>query len=119
MSTESNLALEYFKIGNCVAAFYVIQTFLFLNSIYKEPKLLAVLYNNKKLASSITWMIASIYIVIVLGCAGLEFWLHSSATDYSMNVATSALLAGLGRSFLIAVLAWACSQFIKNHIKIE
>ena len=79
VSIESELAVEYFKLGNGVAAFYVVQTLLFLNAIYKEPKLLATLCDNRELASYITWFIAWIYIAIVVGCAGIEFWLRYSS----------------------------------------
>ncbi len=119
MSTESELALEYFKLGNCVVAFYVVQTLLFLNAIYKEPKLLATLCNSRELASSITWYIAIVYIVIILGCAGLEFCLRYSSTvleGHSTIVIASTILSAVGRSCIIAILALACSELIKKYI---
>ena len=118
MSTESELAVEYFKLGNGVAAFYVVQTFLFLNAIYKEPKLLTALCNSRELASVITWCIAKVYIAIVLSCAGLEIWLHYESPT-GATIIISSLLAAVGRSCLIAILAWACSQLIKKHLKVE
>ena len=117
MSIESELALEYFKLGNGVTAFYVVQTLLFLNLIPKEPKLLAALCNSREFASKITWRIAIIYISIVLGCVGLEIWLRYESTAF-VPVIASSLLAAVGRSCLIAVLAYFCSQLIKKHLNV-
>lgn len=116
VNVASTLAFEYFKIGNGVTAFYVVQTLLFLNAIYKEPKLLALLYKNRQKARSITWFIASIYLGVILSCAAFEFWLNYASQPEACHIAVlaSSLVAAVGRCCLISILAFGCSHLIKN-----
>jgi len=110
MTTASDLALEYFQIGNGVTAFYVVQTLLFVNALYKEPKLVEVLCNDRQRSRNITWGIAIFYIIIVLGCLLLEVSLRSFYED--SKILLSSLFAGSGRIIVIFIMATACSRLI-------
>jgi hypothetical protein len=110
-NTSADLALEYFKIGNAVVAFYVVQTLLFLNAIYKESSLLTILSQNTKLAYCVTWGIAIIYISVVVGCLLIEALLRYSISDVRV-IQVSTYVAGAGRVAVISLLAWGCSWLI-------
>ena len=73
MSVPSELALRYFQIGNAVTAFYVAQTILFLNYLYKEKFLLTRIKQQPKIAQMTTWLFAGVYIVVVLACFTAEY----------------------------------------------
>jgi len=119
----SELAFEYFKIGNAVTAFYVVQTLLFLNAIYKEPKLLSALCSNRKLASKATWIIAFVYIFIVVFCASAELFYRYNSIQPPQGLPTIVLIIFLFpaaiKSIIIVILAWACSTLIKKYLKVE
>ena len=117
-----DLALEYFKIGNGVVVFYIVQSFLFLHATYKEPKLLTALCNNRALANRVTWFIASFYIVVVFSIACLELWLHCAGLEclaQSSAVVGSSIIAATGRIVIIVALAGAISKLICKYLKDE
>lgn len=112
MNTANDLALEYFKVGNAIVAFHVVQTLLFLNAIYKESTLLTVLCQNREFARHVTWSIAGIYILVVLACVIAEICLRNTVLSESQVVLVSTYVAGVGRVAVISLLAWGCSQLI-------
>jgi hypothetical protein len=116
-----DLALEYFKIANGVTAFYVVQTLVFLNTIYKEPKLLTALCNSRREAHFGIWAFASTYIIVVLGCGSIEYNLYNvpnSGMAQFSPVLGSCLWAAIGRTFVIAFLAFGCSSLV-NVLRVE
>lgn len=121
MNTSTELAFEFFKVGNGITAFYIVQTLLFLNAIYKERTLLVAICLQRKLAGSITWFVAAIYITVVLGCFGIEIWLRYTTTaveNENTAILVSCVLAAIGRSCLIAIVAWSCTQLINKYLNV-
>lgn len=111
MTSACDLALEYFHIGNAVTAFYVVQTLLFLNALYKEQVLVEALCSDRQRARLVTWGVACTYIFIVLACLFIETYLRYSY-DHSEVLLISNLLAGAGRIIVIFVLATGCTKII-------
>jgi hypothetical protein len=116
VTTASELALEYFRISNYVAAFYAVQTIVFLSSIPNTPTLLNALCENRSLAVKVTWCTAFLYIVLILGCGFIEHRLHASDGS-SKIIRKSSIVAMAGRTFMILSLAWACATLISDHLK--
>ncbi|MCD2453455.1 hypothetical protein GO003_024035 [Methylicorpusculum oleiharenae] len=117
MNTAKDLAMEYFKVGNAIVAFYVLQTLLFVNAIYKEHTLLTVLSQSNEFARYVTCVIAVIYILVVLACLIAEIYLRKAATTEppeSQMVLFSTYCAGVGRVLVISVVALGCSWLIEN-----
>ncbi len=109
----ANLTLEYFKIGNAVTAFYVVQTLIFLNTIYKEQKLLEILIKNKKLSIFVTCVIAFIYSIVIIGCGVFEKSLLQSINETDLQIIISNIdTAIISRCSIIVVLASFCAWVI-------
>jgi hypothetical protein len=78
------LAASYFAIGNAITGFYVAQTILFLNAIYKESVLLEMLRQPRgRLDAQIgCWAFALLYILAIGWCGLCEIPLrHAGAAD--------------------------------------
>jgi hypothetical protein len=101
MYESSALALEYFRIGNAVTAFFVVQTLLFLNYIYREKLLLVTLYEQNCVSQIANAMFCVIYVIVVFGCFGLERQLGKS--DPAMIRASC--WAAMARIFVIVSLS--------------
>jgi hypothetical protein len=114
MNTAKDLAMEYFKVGNAIVAFYVLQTLLFVNAIYKEHTLLTVLTQSNEFARYVTLVIAGIYILIVIACLIAEIYLRKAAPTEPQRVLFSTYCAGVGRVVVISVVALGCSWLIEN-----
>ena len=113
----SSLALFYSKMGNGVTAFYVVQTLLFLHSVYKEPRLLRALCTERILAQRITWIIAFVYLILIMGCFTLEIYLLPDCVKCKVIVAS--LFTVLGRILLVFTLALGCTQLITKYLKYD
>lgn len=109
----TKLAFEYFHVGNIVVGFYVAQTILFMNALYKETLLRELVRGSPKESVRITWGFAAVYIAVIFGCYIAEHALWPNDDKHAMINEVNAA-AAVGRIAIVAILAGACSRFIRR-----
>ena len=102
MAKDSNelllrMAENYFKIGNAVVAFYVVQTLIFLNAVYRFDDLLKSLRQYGLFYAFFVVVIAAIYIFIIHRCWSLEKRIYHA---FSQDIQFDTILLVNRKAFL-------------------
>jgi hypothetical protein len=96
--------MEYFKLANAIVAFHVVQTPIFLLTVYRNPDLLASLTGARWSYIWGSFVIAAVYAAVLLACGCMEGSLWSDKT-----LARQAHLAAAGRIAVVLFQAVACA----------
>ena len=106
MSSAADVALDYFRMANAIVAFHVVQTPVFLFTVYRDPALLASLTRARVWYVLGSLAIAAVYAVAIAGCGSMEaqLWKGDDAA-----LANQACVAEIGRIAIVACLAAGCA----------
>jgi hypothetical protein len=113
----TELAGQYLVAGNAVAAFYVAQTILFLNSIHQSPTLLLALCRKKSEAVLATFGTAVVYSIAIGACGYFEHQLRfidDTPPKIQSVVLKVCMQATYGRVTLVLLLACGCALAIRK-----
>ena len=113
-SPATELAKEFFSMGNIITGFYVAQTLLFINSLTKENNELRTIFSrDHAIGPKYTWVIASVYLVAVVGCVVAEGILRNGVDQLPL-VTFVAIGAGVGRLVIILAVASICQLILRD-----
>jgi hypothetical protein len=107
MSSTADAALEYFRTANAIVAFHVVQTPIFLFTVYRDPHLLDSLARAKEWYILGSIAIAIVYVAAIAGCGRIETQLWRAGGDVA--VASQTRGAAIGRVAVVVCLALGCA----------
>lgn len=112
MVSPTDVSIEYFRTANAITAFYVVQTLLFANAIYKEKLLIKVLHDNQLWAQISALGFPIIYIIIIIGCYIAENSIQLTQKDPIPAILTATYLAAIARVGIVVLLSTYMSLII-------
>ncbi len=106
---SADLAMEYFKVGNAIVAFHVLQSIVFFNTLLSKAEVVAHITRVRAAAIGLAWVISSLYLLAIIGCGVIESGLRHGQAPF---VTMSTCWAIGGRVAVVGVLTALSSAFI-------
>ena len=106
---SDDLAMAYFKIGNGIVAFHVLQSIVFFNALLTTPAIAGHIAKDLELSIGATCGIGVIYVLAILGCGSQESGFRSGQPDLVLKYTRRGVT---GRVLIVVLLTLASSVFV-------